>query len=93
MTMINGDSVTTVQFPNKKILQKSNINYGQCRALTSLKEDTSIVMLPADKGRASVVLNNETYHDKMANMITSGSYRTISKDHTDHPPQIIASVL
>ena len=68
---------------SKAKLPKSNINYGECRTLRSLKEDTSITILTADKGRVSVVLNTDTYHDKMADMNTSGPYRTISKDSTD----------
>ena len=77
----------------KAKLPKYNINYGQRRTLTSLKEETSILILPAYKYRACDALNTETYHDKMANMFTSGPYRTIFKDPTDRLSRKITYVL
>ena len=32
------------------------------RALKDLKQDDSIIILPADKGRARVLLDTDTYH-------------------------------
>ena len=43
-------------------------------ALKNLKQDDSSMTLPADKGRASVVLNTDTYHDKMKTLIETGPY-------------------
>ena len=54
------------------------------QALKSLKEDDNIVMvLPADKGRASVVLDTETYRQKMKTLIDSVPYRLLKQDLTD----------
>ena len=52
-------------------------------ALKSLKEDRSVMILPADKGRASVLLDADNYHNKMTSLIESGPYRTVNKDPTD----------
>ena len=41
------------------------------------------MILPADKGRASVVLNTDTYHDKMKTLIETGPYQLLNKDPTD----------
>ena len=41
------------------------------------------MILPADKGRASAVLNNDTYHDKMKTIIETGPYQLLNKDPTD----------
>ena len=49
----------------------------------NLKQDDSITILPADKGRASVVLNTDTYHDKMKTLIETGPYQLLNKDPTD----------
>ena len=37
------------------------------------------------KGRASVVMNTNTYHAKMSNLIENGSYQLLQKDPTDCP--------
>ena len=41
------------------------------------------MILPASKGRASVVLNTDTYHDKMKTLIETGPYQLLNKDPTD----------
>jgi len=52
-------------------------------ALKNLKQDDSIMILPADKGHARVVLNTDTYHDKMETLIETGPYQPLNKDPTD----------
>ena len=52
-------------------------------ALENLKQDDTIMILSADKGRASVVLNTDTYHDKMKTLIETGPYQLLNKDPTD----------
>ena len=41
-------------------------------ALKILKEDESIMVLPADKGRANVVEGTDTYRAKMSTLIENG---------------------
>ena len=41
------------------------------------------MILPVDKGRASVVLNTDTYHDKIKTLIEAGLYQLLNKDPTD----------
>jgi len=38
---------------------------------------------PADKGRASVVLDTDTYHTKMSALIETGLDQPLNKDPTD----------
>ena len=52
-------------------------------ALKSFKEVDSIMVLPADKGRASIVLDTNTYHAKMSNLIENGPYQLLNKNPTD----------
>ena len=62
---------------------KPNITKEMQEALKNLKQDDSIMILPADKGRASVVSNTDTYHDKMKTLIETGPYQLLNKDPTD----------
>ena len=41
------------------------------------------MVLPADKGRASVVLDTETYRQKMKTLIDSVPYRLLNQDLTN----------
>ena len=45
---------------------KPNLTYSQRRALHDLKDDDSIVILPADKGNATVAMDRSQYSDKMS---------------------------
>ena len=38
---------------------KDNLSKDECKALKELQSDTSIVTLPADKGRSTVIFNRE----------------------------------
>ena len=52
-------------------------------ALKNLKEDESIIVRPVDKGRASVVMDTDTYRIKMSTLIGNGPYQLLNKDPTD----------
>ena len=54
-------------------------------ALKNLKEDESIIVLPMDKGRASVVMDTNTYRAKMSTLIENGPYQLLNKDPTVWP--------
>ena len=49
-----------------------NITKEMRDALKSLKEDESIMVLPADKGRASVVMDTDAYRAEMSTLIENG---------------------
>ncbi|XP_041460800.1 uncharacterized protein LOC121411955 [Lytechinus variegatus] len=63
------------------------------KALKSLKEDESIMILPADKGRASVILDTDVYRAKMSELIESGPYHAIGKDPTDRLSRKLSTIL
>ena len=63
--------------PNDKLSQK------QRQALHSLKEDKEITILPADKGRATVILNKEDYIKKCNDHLDNGPYIELKKDPTE----------
>ena len=47
-----------------------------------MQSDTSIVILPADKGRSTVILNREDYLEKCMDHINNGPYQLLKKDPT-----------
>ena len=61
---------------------KPNITKDMRNVLKSLKEDESTVVLLADKGCASVVMDTETYRAKMSTLIEKGPYQLLNKDPT-----------
>ena len=50
--------------------------------LKELQSDTSIVILPAGKGRSTVILNCEDYLEKCMDHINNGPYQLLKKDPT-----------
>ena len=59
-----------------------NLPKSECKALKNLQSDTSIVILPADKGRSNVILNREGYLGKFVNHTNNGPYQLLKKDPT-----------
>ena len=85
---LDAERADTVRRAVNTILQqaeppKPNITKEEQDAINSLKEDNTIMILPADKGRASVVLDTDTYHAKMSALIETGPYQLLNKDPTD----------
>jgi len=85
---LDSEQADTIRRTVNNILQqaeppKPNIAKEMQEALKNLKEDDSVMILPADKGRASVVLNTDTYHYKMKTLIETGPYQLLNKDPTD----------
>ena len=59
---------------------KDNLSKDESKALKELQSDTSIVILPADKGRSTVILNREDYLEKCMDHINNGPYQLLKKD-------------
>ena len=64
-------------------VEEPNITKEMRDALKTRKEDESIMVLPADKGRANVVMDTDTYRAKMSTLIENGPYQLLKKDPTD----------
>ena len=85
---LDAEQADTVRRAVNGILQQAeppepNITKEMRDALKSLKEDESIMVLPADKGRASVVMDTATYQAKISTLIENGPYQLLNKDPTD----------
>lgn len=80
-TLLRADCVNIMK--NSK-LPESNITEGERVALKDLKEDSSIMVLPADKGRATVVMNSTEYHLKCRELLSdTTTYKKLKKDPTN----------
>jgi len=61
-------SVTNI-LRNSKPQKESNISKDEVKALINLKKDKNIVVLPADKGKAIVVMNRRDYQEKLHELL------------------------
>ena len=85
---LDAEQADTVRRAVNGILQQAeppepNITKEMRDALKNLKEDESIMVLPTNKGRASVVMDTDTYRAKMSTLIENGPYQLLNKDPTD----------
>ena len=75
---LRGEVVCTIKWTK---LPKFYISKGERIAIQTLKQDNSIIILPADKGRATVIMNTTEYREKMVG--DTNTYTRLSKDATD----------
>ena len=68
---------------------KYNISKAERRALTELKKDKDIIILPADKGRATVILSKVDYIKKCKEHIESIKWECLKKLKSLKDPNII----
>ena len=61
---------------------RDSLSMDERKPLKELQSDTSIVILPPDKGRSNVILNREDYFEKVIDHINNGSYQLLKKDST-----------
>ena len=64
---------------------KSNLSCQQRGALNSLKRDKDIVILPADKGNTTVVIDRTNYDEKMRAVINTPTYKKKDPTKTEEP--------
>ena len=62
---------------------KPNLPIEEIKALQELKKDQTISILPADKGRATVVMDRSDYENKIKNILSdTKTYEPLKKDPT-----------
>jgi hypothetical protein len=59
--------------------QKSNSFKVEQNALRALKENEVLIILPADKGNATVIMNTEDYHGRMNELFSEPTYKVFQK--------------
>ena len=63
-----------------KVTQRATNTSVKLQNAKELQSDTSVVILPADKSRSTVILNREDYLEKRMNHINNGPYELLKKD-------------
>ena len=85
---VSDDKVANIRQRAIGLLKKakpppSNVTPEESRAIKELKVDPDILILPADKGRSSVVLDKSQYENKMSALLSDTStYKVLSQDPT-----------
>jgi len=74
--------------PDKTIQQYSWIH----REIRSLKQDSSIIICPADKGNTTVILDRETYDAKILELLQQDNYESLNEDpNINHEKKVRAT--
>uniref|UniRef100_A0A3P8RXA2 Uncharacterized protein n=1 Tax=Amphiprion percula TaxID=161767 RepID=A0A3P8RXA2_AMPPE len=75
-------------------LPHSNITKQETKAVKSLKQDNSITILPADKGRTTVIMDTDTYEQQLTNMLQDrNTNEVLKKDPTEQKKRILKTLL
>ena len=61
---------------------RCNIPVSELRALRTLRRDESVIILPADKGSATVVMNTEDYQRKIGELLDPENYKKLRRNPT-----------
>ena len=82
----------------KQALEKSkppkpNFSKMEKQALKMLQYDNSIIILPADKGNATMVMDRVEYSNKLADLIGSGGYCKVKKDPTPKTERKLSQII
>ncbi|XP_072022763.1 uncharacterized protein [Amphiura filiformis] len=73
---------------------KSNISKDEQRALKDLKKNNAITILPADKGKATVVMDSTDYDDKINVLLSDEkTYEKLTTDPTAKYKKELATIL
>ena len=68
---------------NKARPLPTNLSPAEYKAVKLLKEDDPIVIAPADKGNATIVINSEDYDGKIRSLLAdTDTYKRLAKDVT-----------
>ncbi|XP_072037290.1 uncharacterized protein [Amphiura filiformis] len=73
---------------------KSNVSNQERKAINVLKKEDSIVILPADKGKATVVLDKQEYNEKVDSMLSdTKTYEELTSDPTQKYKRKLVAIL
>jgi hypothetical protein len=83
----------TVRIIKSSSRPRSNITMAESKALRTLKNNTDLTILPADKGNATVILNTSDYKQKSTSILEDPAYRRLTRDPTDSTERKTALLL
>jgi len=76
----------TVRIIKSSSRPRNNITRAEREALRTLRNNTDLTILPADKGNATVILNTADYK-QITSLLEDPSYRRLTRDPTDSTEQ------
>ncbi|GLV46463.1 hypothetical protein CBL_20796 [Carabus blaptoides fortunei] len=81
------DTAETIRQEVSRVLRrakppKKNISKEEYTALKKLRDNQNIIVLPADKGNATVMVNSADYKNKMTAILADLVYKPITSDPT-----------
>jgi competence protein ComGF len=59
-----------------------NITPKEIKSLRNIRNNKEIIVLPADKGNATVIMKTEDYHNKLQNLLKDTAYSVTPRDPT-----------
>ncbi|PSN38386.1 hypothetical protein C0J52_21475, partial [Blattella germanica] len=77
----------------KAVPPKRNLCVSENQALKVLKENTNVVVLPADKGNAAVVMSSAIYHENITALLENEAYRPLSRNPTGKVERLTSTLL
>jgi hypothetical protein len=77
---VRQETVRILKVSNKP---RDNLSGAERRALRSLRTNTDLTVIHADKGNATVVLDTMDYNEKISALLRAPTYRRLAKDPTD----------
>ena len=96
-TRLDQDTADTLRTDMAEVLRKAkppkpNMSFKQHSAVRALRNDSNIVIVPADKDKASIVMDRTDY-DKMRAILQDDQYRPLPRDPTVKVENKIADTL
>lgn len=92
------ENIKKIRYELKHVLDKpiknvNNLTHQEWNLIKNIKEDISIICLPADKGNSTVVMDKLEYVEKMTEIFTNKEYQQLSKDPTKKIEGDIGNIL
>lgn len=78
----------------KPFSASSNLTPAELSALKQLRADTSIVILSADKGQTTVVMDRDEYDDRLLSMLQdTATYNELNRDPATHKNEFTSPLI
>nr|XP_049602429.1 uncharacterized protein LOC125984529 isoform X1 [Syngnathus scovelli]XP_049602430.1 uncharacterized protein LOC125984529 isoform X1 [Syngnathus scovelli] len=71
----------------------SNITKQEINAMITLAKNKDITILPADKGRTTVIMETDTYEESMQQLLQDDTYEVVQKDPTEDKKNKLKALL
>lgn len=78
----------TTHIIRRSKLPKCNLKSEELKALKSLRNNKNIIILPADKGNSTVIMNREDYKQKINELLRNPIYKKTNTDPTTYLEKI-----